>query len=894
MPDSRWDTLQQLFLELLPLDPTARATRLTALAATDAALAGELEALLRAADAPANPLDTPIAGAADVDPLLAAEGPFRAGARVGPYTLVRLVGEGGMGWVWLAERADGTLTRSVALKLPKWTWSFPDLTARLARERDILASLEHANIARLYDAGVDDHGRPYLAMEYVEGEPIDVYCRTHALPLDARLQVLLQVARAVAYAHSRLVVHRDLKPGNIVVAGDGSVRLLDFGIATLLDSAATTRAAHARPGTRIFTPRYAAPEQITGGAIGTPTDVYALGVVLYELLTGASPYRAGQGGPAQLEAAIVAGDTRLASAAAEDRAVARRLRGDLDAILNKALKANPAERYASVHALADDLERFLRHDTVSARPDSVPYRVRTFARRHRVGVAAAAVVAATFAGATAYSLRQAGIAERERDRAVQALGRAEAVGEFYHFLLADAGPPDAPLTINGMIERSQGLLDTEFAGQPALQAAVLVVQSSYYLGQSNAALGVPLANRAAELAAGTGDADLIAEAACLRGYGQSLTGQPSDGIRTIEAALADPTLSPGTSSACHAQRAYVAQNAGDGAAAAMHARAALDDLRRDRRTRPRSEALMLGDLAYAQQLLGRLGDAHQSFAASFERLQALKLEWTPVAGTILNNWAIAVLAAGDVKRALELWERAAAVVRARDAGAPLPVFLLANLGRAYELSGRFDDAARIYDQTTAAARASKRVEIIAYGLNGSATVRLQQGRLDEAEALLADTRAVTDTLAPAAPARANADVLAARLAMARGRRQDAWDAFERLRQLYDAQPPGAGAASVRVMLADAALALGRADEAARLAGESLTRATALQAGMPYSRAVGLAHFALARARAAQGRTSDARAESAAALDHFTHAVGDDHPTVREIRQFQASLPAPRP
>ncbi len=501
MTESRWDILQRLFDELLPLDAAARTARLQAVAAADPSLRDELEALLRAADAPVNPLDTPAVPPAQ-DLFAAADGPFRAGMRVGPYTLVRLVGEGGMGWVWLAERADGALTRTVALKLPKWTWSMPDLTARLARERDILASLEHANIARLYDAGIDDAGRPYLAMEFVEGQPIDVYCREHQLALDARLQVLLQVAHAVAYAHSRLVVHRDLKPSNIVVASDGSVRLLDFGIATLLDGGGTTRHDVTRPGTRIFTLNYAAPEQITGGPIGTPTDVYSLGLVLYELLTGASPYRAHKGSVAALEDAIVAGDTRLASTAAGDKTTARRLRGDLDAILNKALKADPAARYATVDAFADDLERYLKHETVSARPDSAVYRARTFARRHRAGVAAAALVLVTLAGATLYSTRQATLAERE---ARKATAIKTFLIEIFQRASAKAARQSEPqnLRVVQVMDEGRDRLVTSLAGEPEVQMELIAVLGDIYelldaTGQASALYeqGLPIAEQA--------------------------------------------------------------------------------------------------------------------------------------------------------------------------------------------------------------------------------------------------------------------------------------------------------------------------------------------------------------------------------------------------------------
>ena len=237
-----------------------------------------------------------------------------AGDMIGPYRLIAELGSGGMGTVWLAERSDGQLKRQVALKLPHLTWGGA-LAERLSRERDILASLEHPHIARLYDAGVDRQGRPYLAMEYVDGQTIDVYCNQRALPLGDRLGLLLQVAAAVAHAHARLVVHRDLKPGNILVTADGQVRLLDFGIAKLMDVDRTEESSLTLLSGRALTPEYASPEQIRREPLSTASDVYSLAVVAYELLAGARPYRLKRASVAELEEAITSIDPPLASEA---------------------------------------------------------------------------------------------------------------------------------------------------------------------------------------------------------------------------------------------------------------------------------------------------------------------------------------------------------------------------------------------------------------------------------------------------------------------------------------------------------------------------------------------------------------------------------------------------
>ena len=342
------------------------------------------------------------------------------GQRLGPYRLLRELGQGGMGTVWLAERADGAFERQVALKLPRAQWSDRGLAQRFARERAVLASLNHPHIAQLFDAGWSDSGRPYLALEYVEGLPIHQWCEQQRLDLSARLTLFVAVIRAVAHAHARLIVHRDLKPTNVLVSADGQVKLLDFGIAKLLaeDSAAAEETELTRLGGRALTPQYAAPEQILGKPISTATDIYSLGVVLFELLTDERPYRlASDARRSALEDAVVHADVPAPSALAKDTVTRRALRGDLDAIVLKALAKAPEQRYETAAAFADDIERHLARLPVRAQRAGRWYRLRRFVTRNRYSVAAVgAVVLALSAGLTA-ALWQAGVARGEAVRA---------------------------------------------------------------------------------------------------------------------------------------------------------------------------------------------------------------------------------------------------------------------------------------------------------------------------------------------------------------------------------------------------------------------------------------------------------------------------------------------
>ncbi|MBL8519422.1 MAG: protein kinase [Betaproteobacteria bacterium] len=407
-------TLDRLLQEALDLPAAARAAWIDALPAPHQAYADILRAQLLVEDVATS--DQFLEALPALPVAAAGDAAARAGERVGPYRLIRLLGEGGMGSVWLAERADGTLKREVALKLPHRHLLDRGLAARMARERDILAALNHDHIARLYEAGVDEQGVPYLAIEYVVGTPIGDYCRDQSLPLAPRLALMAQAARAVAHAHASLVVHRDLKPGNILVStGDGvpKVKLLDFGIAKLLSHAPDAGGAEAAAGDltqllgRALTPDYASPEQLRDQPVTTASDIYSLGVVLYEVVTGEKPYRLKrQSAQALAEAVMNADVTRPSRRLAQSSGGAYpgrkppRLDADIDAIIMKALKPEPAERYATASALADDLERHLAGQPVLARPDSWAYRTRRFVQRHALATSAgAAVLLALVAGA---------------------------------------------------------------------------------------------------------------------------------------------------------------------------------------------------------------------------------------------------------------------------------------------------------------------------------------------------------------------------------------------------------------------------------------------------------------------------------------------------------------
>ena len=553
----RWQALSPLLDHALELQGGERLAWLGKLWEQDKALAADLEAFLEER----NTVERE--GFLAYSPLSAfAPQSSLAGHALGPYTLERQIGQGGMGSVWLARRSDGRFEGKVAIKLLNAALCGHTGEERFRREGSILARLAHPNIARLFDAGVSDLGQPYLVLEYVEGEAITAFCDGKRQNVAARLRLFLDVLAAVANAHANLVIHRDIKPSNVLVGERGTVKLLDFGIAKLLEdeSALGNATELTRDAGRALTPEFAAPEQVLGDPVTTSTDVYALGVLLYALLAGQHPAEGRTRSPAELVKAIVDTDPpRISDAVAAKKTLpkktlaqnaARRattpgglkhvLRGDLDNIVAKALKKKPSERYPSVTAFADDIRRYLKHEPVSARPDSLGYRTAKFVRRNRlaVGLGSLAVFAliAGLAGTITQAqraTRQAAIAEHQRDAARYEAQRAEASSEVMSLMLEELGPGGKPLTLDALIDRGVALVDRRYSSDSHLTGLMLVQMARRYTDLDRPQKSRETLARAMKIAEQTGDAEVIASAQCAIAPTDLKEGHPDHAMRAL-------------------------------------------------------------------------------------------------------------------------------------------------------------------------------------------------------------------------------------------------------------------------------------------------------------------------------------------------------------------------
>lgn len=508
----RWQRIRALFDEALGYPAEARSAFLDTRCGENTALRAEVEGLLAAEAAASGLLDGPVeAYAGDLLREMKRETTRQlTGTVAGSYRLLKELGSGGMGTVYLAERADGQFEQQVALKLIKRGMDSDAILQRFLNERQILARLQHPHIAGLLDGGITDEGQPYFAMEYVEGQAIDAYCDAHRLDIVHRLRLFIDVCATVQYAHQNLIVHRDLKPSNILVDAEGQVKLLDFGIAKVLSEEAEDGLTGT--GMRVMTPQHAAPEQVRGQVVTTSADIYSLGVVLYELLTGHRPYRVSGLSPSEVEHLVCDQDPKRPSTAVsladtvtysggttkevtpekigEARAMTperlkKRLSGDLDNIVLKALRKKPDQRYASAEAFLQDIKRHLDGLPVEARPKAFGYRAQKFVGRHRWGVVASLAFVLVISGLVSfYTIR----VTQERDETKHALQRVERISDFTIGLFELADPNEAQgdtLTTLEILARSQDRLQRAFQNEPEVRAEMLDVLGEIHGGLGN-------------------------------------------------------------------------------------------------------------------------------------------------------------------------------------------------------------------------------------------------------------------------------------------------------------------------------------------------------------------------------------------------------------------------
>ncbi|MFT3953246.1 MAG: protein kinase [Piscinibacter sp.] len=754
--------------ELLELDAAAQRDYLERLRARDAVTADELAALL------AQQADIEREAFLEDSPL-ELSGATLSGQQLGAYTLERPLGAGGMGSVWLARRSDGRFEGEVAVKLLNLALLARGGAGRFAREAQALARLDHPNIARLLDAGVSAVGQPYLVLERIDGSPITRWCDERALGVEARLRLLGEVLAAVSHAHQRLVLHRDLKPDNILVTPEGRVKLLDFGIAKLIDdeSMPAPPTALTEFAGRAFTPDYAAPEQVQGGEVTTATDVYALGVLLHELLGGGHPTAREGDTPVQRLHAIVEREPRRLSAAVADPARARALRGDLDNIVAKALKKSPAERYPSVAALAEDLRRHLAHEPVSARADGWAYRAGRFVRRHRGAVAAlTATLAALIAGVVGTAW-QAVEARRERDEALYQARRAQAHSDLSRMALETTGAADQPVTRREVLLRSFELVEKRFGADPRVAVSLLFPIAGRFAAMGDGEMDQRVMQHAEKIALASGDPQLIGHVSCNLVDTELDRGRPQlarEQARRGREALARVERPPiGSRIDCLRAEADLAQADGDLPRAIERFAAAA--------TLVEAEGQLDGGLYGSIVMHGAVLRAEAGQFADAYTMQRWLAETNRRVGRVdalldLQNrrgMALTLTGWGELDEAHTLLEGVAARLRDDAAGTLLPAWLELPRARLLARRGDADGAAQRLRALaeTARQRASLRNALAAE----VALLEVWVGarRWDEAQALLA--RLETETLRP--PWRSTPATLRAAIALGHGREAEA-------------------------------------------------------------------------------------------------------------------------
>jgi eukaryotic-like serine/threonine-protein kinase len=712
---------------VLELTPQERDASLSALSVEDPVSAADVVALLDEhrlltakgfleSEAPPRPRQAPLAG-----------------ITIGAYTLVSQIGHGGMGTVWLASRSDGRFQGQAALKLLNAALVGRGGEERFKREGTILARLTHPNIARLIDAGVSKTGQPYLVLEHVDGRHIDRFCDEERLSVDARIRLFLDVQAAVAHAHANLIVHRDLKPSNVLVTATGQVKLLDFGIAKLIEDDAQPPATMLTPESgSAMTPKYAAPEQVAGGAITTGTDVYALGVLLYELVAGHHPAGIAPKSPSDFVKAVTeiepvrlsaavhrAASPDTAAALAAKRATTpdrlrRLLRGDLETIIGKALKKSPSERYPSVMEFADDLRRYVDHQPIRARPDSVRYRAVKFTRRHWRGVTATAVAVLIFVGTIGfYTARLA----TERDRARLHAEKASKLSELLTGLLLRADPYRTPdsgePTFRGLLDTGAERIVKELGDQPDVQAELLNIIGRTYSRMGVRAKALPLLEQALAIGRRAFGSESVRVAQSLNDLGvlHRQLGNPAAAEPLLRESLATRRRLLGNEDKDVAvtlvELARVLRDRGRGPESEAPSREALAIRRKIFGEEHRETATSKNDLALWLLERGDLAGAGPLFRENLATSERTLGADHPNTGAAKSNLGLFMIAQGDAAGA-EILLREALAVDGRVFGETHTEYAisLAALANAIEVQGRLEEAQSLYEKALEIARPS--------------------------------------------------------------------------------------------------------------------------------------------------------------------------------------------
>ncbi len=899
-PD-QWQALSPYLDEVLGMSEDERASWLSTLRIGDPTLVNQLETLLYEHRALVDE------GFLEKHSVHFPSAATLAGQSLGVYRLVSQIGQGGMSSVWLAVRSDGRFERRVAVKFLNLALMGNDGEGRFKREGKILGLLVHPHIAQLLDAGVSPAGQPYLVLDYVEGEHIDLYCDHHRLDIRGRIVLFLDVVEALAKAHANLIVHRDLKPSNVLVRNDGQVKLLDFGIAKLLESEehAGEQTQITVEGQRAMTPQYAAPEQLKAEAITTATDVYALGVLLYVLLTGQHPNGPGPHTPTDLMRAIV--DTepgRPSDALSPSRAswglarenaarrsttperLRRSLRGDLDTIIAKTLKKDPAERYSSVTALADDLRRYLSNEPIRARPDTLSYRVVKFVRRNRTAVALATLAfIATTAGAAA-TWMQGRTTRTQRDLAVRQFARAERISDLNELLLTDVAPMGKPVTVNQLLELEEHIVEREHYDNAANHVELLLSIGDQYSGEEENEKAWRVLEQAYQLSRGLKERSIRAKASCVLSGALVPLGELAQAESLFQQGLHElndePELAPARAF-CFLRGSEVAYRSGDSTKAIARARAAEHALKESPAVSDLQEPNVLVNLGGVYGDAGQFSESNAAFERASALMRSLGYDETQKAVKLFNDWALTLTYAGLPLEAEKTYRRAIDISRANQTEDAVSPVLLYNYAGVLRELGRFTEAADYAER--ASSKAQRAGDQILIGQADLQRARVYRDRHDFARAnlLLASLEPrLRRLLPPKHYAFASLASDKALLAQAEGDPSTASRFANQAVEIDEASIRRGGpcAAYLPILLARRSaveLDLGERDKAAADAARAVGLLQSSTQVGAHSSNMGRVYLAHGRALQALRRSEEAQTAFRAAAEHLQATLGSNHP-----------------